>query len=51
MILGNADPNGNANAQIIHQWNDKLRTRILAQVWPVLLSVIEPKVWFLGAII
>ncbi|CAF0905452.1 unnamed protein product [Adineta ricciae] len=32
VILGDADPNGNANAQIIHQWNDKLRTRILAQV-------------------
>jgi hypothetical protein len=26
------DPNGNANAQIIHQWNEKIRTRILAQV-------------------
>ncbi|UJR15707.1 hypothetical protein I4U23_002642 [Adineta vaga] len=32
VILGDIDPNGNANAQIIHQWNDKLRTRILAQV-------------------
>jgi len=32
VILGDMDPNGNANAQIIHQWNDKIRTRILAQV-------------------
>lgn len=32
VILGDVDPNGNANAQIIHQWSDKLRTRILAQV-------------------
>jgi hypothetical protein len=27
------DPNGNANAQIIHQWNEKIRTRLLAQVY------------------
>lgn len=26
------DPSGNSNAQIIHQWNEKLRTRFLAQV-------------------
>jgi hypothetical protein len=26
------DANGNSNAQIIHQWTDKLRTRLLAQV-------------------
>jgi len=26
------DPNGNSNAQIIHQWNENLRTRLLAQV-------------------
>ncbi|CAF4914554.1 unnamed protein product, partial [Rotaria sp. Silwood1] len=32
VILGDVDPNGNANAQIIHQWNDKFRTRLLAQV-------------------
>lgn len=32
VILGDIDPNGNSNAQIIHQWSDKLRTRLLAQV-------------------
>jgi mitochondrial import receptor subunit TOM40 len=32
VILGDMDPNGNANAQIIHQWNEKIRTRLLAQV-------------------
>ncbi|CAF0949803.1 unnamed protein product [Rotaria sordida] len=32
VILGDMDPNGNANAQIVHQWNDKFRTRLLAQV-------------------
>ncbi|UJR30918.1 hypothetical protein I4U23_018428 [Adineta vaga] len=32
VILGDMDPNGNANAQIIHQWSDKIRTRLLAQV-------------------
>ncbi|CAF0849898.1 unnamed protein product [Rotaria sp. Silwood1] len=32
VILGDVDPNGNANAQMIHQWNDKFRTRLLAQV-------------------
>ncbi|CAF0854049.1 unnamed protein product [Adineta ricciae] len=32
VILGDMDPNGNANAQIIHQWNDKIRTRTIAQV-------------------
>ena len=26
------DANGNSNAQIIHQWTDKLRTRLVAQV-------------------
>jgi hypothetical protein len=26
------DPSGNANAQVIHQWNEKIRTRLLAQV-------------------
>lgn len=30
--MGDMDPNGNVNAQIIHQWNEKLRTRVLAQV-------------------
>jgi mitochondrial import receptor subunit TOM40 len=32
VILGDMDANGNSNAQIIHQWTDKLRTRLLAQV-------------------
>ncbi|CAF0753262.1 unnamed protein product [Didymodactylos carnosus] len=32
VILGDMDPNGSANAQIIHQWTDKIRTRFLAQV-------------------
>ncbi|CAF1123101.1 unnamed protein product [Adineta steineri] len=32
VILGDVDPNGNCNAQLIHQWNDKIRTRLLAQV-------------------
>jgi len=32
VILGDMDPNGNSNAQIIHQWNENLRTRLLAQV-------------------
>jgi len=26
------DANGNSNAQIIHQWTDRLRTRLVAQV-------------------
>lgn len=30
--MGDMDPNGNVNAQIIHQWNEKIRTRVLAQV-------------------
>ena len=32
VILGDVDANGNSNAQIIHQWNDQFRTRLLAQV-------------------
>jgi len=32
VFLGDMDPNGNTNAQIIHQWNEKIRTRFLAQV-------------------
>jgi len=32
VILGDIDANGNSNAQIIHQWSDKFRTRLLAQV-------------------
>jgi len=32
VILGDMDANGNSNAQIIHQWTDRLRTRLVAQV-------------------
>lgn len=32
VILGDMDANGNSNAQIIHQWSDRFRTRLLAQV-------------------
>lgn len=32
VILGDVDANGNSNAQIIHQWSDRFRTRLLAQV-------------------
>jgi hypothetical protein len=35
------DANGNSNAQIIHQWTDRLRTRLLAQVSLIGASIIE----------
>lgn len=32
VILGDMDANGNCNAQIIHQWTDRLRTRLVTQI-------------------
>ena len=39
IILGELEPNGNMNAQIIHMFGSRLRSRLIAQVRNVAVSI------------